>query len=72
MGCGGIASAVLTSTLDGGGWSASRPWPLYPQGKVIRYPLDRRLDWAHNWFERCGEEKNFLLLPGIETRPSSL
>jgi hypothetical protein len=32
-----------TSALDGGEWSASRPWPLYPQGKSPWYPLDRRL-----------------------------
>jgi hypothetical protein len=35
--------AFLTSALDGGEWSASRPGRFTPQGKSPRYPLDRRL-----------------------------
>jgi hypothetical protein len=36
--------SFLTSALDGGEWSASRPGrALYPRGKDPRYPLDRRL-----------------------------
>jgi hypothetical protein len=35
--------SFLTSELDGGEWSASRPAALYPRGKDPRYPLDRRL-----------------------------
>jgi hypothetical protein len=36
--------AFLTSALDGGEWLALRPIPrlLYPRGKSIRYPSDRR------------------------------
>jgi hypothetical protein len=33
----------LTSALDGGEWSASRPGRALPPGKEPRYPLDRRL-----------------------------
>jgi hypothetical protein len=35
--------SFLTSTLDGGEWSASRPGRALPRGKDPRYPLDRRL-----------------------------
>jgi hypothetical protein len=35
--------AFLTSALDGGEWSASRPGRFTPQGKSPSYPLDRRL-----------------------------
>jgi hypothetical protein len=35
--------SFLTSALDGGEWSASRPGPALPQGKDPRYPLYRRL-----------------------------
>jgi hypothetical protein len=34
----------LTSALDGGEWSASRPGRALPPGKGPRYPLYRRLD----------------------------
>jgi hypothetical protein len=32
-GNGGIAPPILTTPLDGGEWSTSRPWSLYPRGK---------------------------------------
>jgi hypothetical protein len=36
--------SFLTSALDGGEWSASRPGRAFtPRGKDPRYPLDRRL-----------------------------
>lgn len=35
--------------------------PLYP-----RYPLDGRLNGRQTRFGRCGEEKDFLPLPGNE------
>jgi hypothetical protein len=35
--------SFMTSALDGGEWSASRPDRALPQGKVRRYPLYRRL-----------------------------
>jgi hypothetical protein len=42
--------------------------PLYPQGNSPLYPLDRRLDGPQNLSGRCGEKKNLLPLPGIETQ----
>jgi hypothetical protein len=56
----------LTSALDGGEWSASRPRPLYPQGKSPWYPLDRRLGGPHSRSECGGEEKNSQHLVGFE------
>jgi hypothetical protein len=38
----------LTSALDGGEWSASRPGRFSPQGKSPWYPLDRRLGGPQN------------------------
>jgi hypothetical protein len=35
--------SFLTSALDGGEWSASRPGRALPWGKDPRYPLYRRL-----------------------------
>jgi len=54
----------LTSTLDGGQWSASRPAAL-PPGKVPWYPLDRRLGGPQSRSGRGGEE-NSQPPPGIE------
>jgi hypothetical protein len=47
------------------------PRPLYSQWKSYRYPLGRRLGGPQNRFERDGEEKNSLPLPGIQSWPSS-
>jgi hypothetical protein len=53
-------------------WSFT-PLPLYPRGKISRYPL-----YLYIWLGRpqsrsghCGEEKNILPLPGFKPRPSS-
>jgi hypothetical protein len=53
----------LTSTVDGGEWSASCPgrFTLIP-----RYPLDRRLGGPQSCSGRGGEEKNSQPPPGIE------
>jgi hypothetical protein len=40
-----------------------------PRGKRQRCLLGRRLDGIQSWFGRCGEEKNFLPLPGMEPWP---
>jgi hypothetical protein len=58
-GSGGIAPRILmTLALDGGEWSASCPWPLYPLGKSPCYPLNRRTGGTQSPSGRCGEEKN--------------
>jgi hypothetical protein len=58
----------LTSALDGGECSASRPGRLYPRGKRPWYPLDRRLGGPQSRSGRGGEEKNSQLLLGLEPR----
>jgi hypothetical protein len=60
--------SFLTSALDGGEWSASRPGRGLPPGKNPRYPLDRRLGGPQN---QQGLEKNPLSLSGIEPLSSS-
>jgi hypothetical protein len=47
------------------------PRPLYTRGKSPRCPSYRRLDRLQNWPERRGVEKIFLILPGLELRPSN-
>jgi hypothetical protein len=42
--------------------------PLYPQRNRSRYPFDRRLGGPNSRSGLCGEEKNFLPLPGIQLR----
>jgi hypothetical protein len=42
------------------------PWSLYPQGKSLWYPLDRRLGGSQTRYDRGGEKKIFQLLPGLE------
>jgi hypothetical protein len=42
------------------------PQLLYPQGKSLWYPLDRRLGGPQNRSGRGGEEKNSYSLPGLE------
>jgi hypothetical protein len=56
----------LTSVLDGGEWSASRPGRITPQGKSSCYTSDRRLGGPQSRSGRGGEEKNSQPTPGIE------
>jgi hypothetical protein len=72
MGSGGIAPPLLTSGLDGGERSASRPGRVTapPRGKEHRYKFDKMLNGPQSQSERCGEEKTLLPLPGIECRLS--
>jgi hypothetical protein len=42
------------------------PWPLYPQGKSLWYPLDWRLGGLQSRFGRIDGEKNSQLLPELE------
>jgi hypothetical protein len=64
-GIGNISPPFLTSALDGGEWSASRPCLFNPQ-KNLQYPLDRILGGPQIPSGRCGAEKNILHLPGNE------
>jgi hypothetical protein len=70
MGSGGIAPPLLTSVLDGGEWSVSRPCRFNPgEGAPGTH-------WIGGWvgpkagLEAVEETKN-LALPGIEPGPSS-
>jgi hypothetical protein len=58
----------LTSALDGGEWSASRPGSFTPQGKILWYPLDRRQGGPRSRSGRGGEEKNSQPLLGSNPR----
>jgi hypothetical protein len=57
-----------TSAEDGGGWSASRPAALYPQGKDPRYTLYR--SWLGPSAGLYTEARGKILSPllGIEPR----
>jgi hypothetical protein len=63
MGSGDVAPPFLTSSLDESEWSASCPW-----GNIPWYPFYRRVGGPQSWSEHYGEEKSFLLLPGIESQ----
>jgi hypothetical protein len=62
----GYSSPILDLALNGLEWSVSRSDRITP----VTY-------WIGGWkglqsrSGRCGEDKNFLLLPGIETRSSN-
>jgi hypothetical protein len=47
-GRGGIAPTHSTSALDAVEWLWSRSGRALPQGKDLRYPLDRRLDGSQS------------------------
>jgi len=47
---------------NGGEWSTSRHWWIYPQGRIARNTLKRRLGRPDSLSECCGEGKNLLLL----------
>jgi hypothetical protein len=65
--------SYLTSALDGGEWSASRPGPhKTPLGKNQWYPLDRRLGGPQGQSGCRDLKENPLPLLGIKPRSSSL
>jgi hypothetical protein len=45
--------------------------PLYPRGKRALYALDWRLSGPENQSGCCGEDRNLLILRGVESRASS-
>jgi hypothetical protein len=55
----------LTSALDGGEWSVSRPGRFTP-GKELPVPIDRTLGGLQRQSGHGGEEKNSQPQPGIE------
>jgi len=44
---------------------SSTTQPLYPWGKGLWYPLDRRLGGPQRWSRHSGEEKNSQPLSGL-------
>jgi hypothetical protein len=52
--------SFLTSALDGGEWSASRPGRALPLGKGPQVPIEQEAGWASEpvWTQRL-EEKSF-------------
>jgi hypothetical protein len=56
----------LTSALDGGEWSASRPGRFTPWETAPWYPLYRRLGGPQSRSGSSGQEKNSQPQPGIE------
>jgi hypothetical protein len=52
--------SFLTSAVNRGEWSASRPGRTLPLGKDLRYPLDRRLGGPQLvWTQRLEEKSLF-------------
>jgi hypothetical protein len=63
---GGIAPCILDLGTRRRRVIIFMPRPLYPQGKITRYPLDRRLGRLQNRSGRGGEDRNSQPPPGIE------
>jgi hypothetical protein len=63
---GDIALRILTSALEGGERSASRPGLFTPRKRTPWYPLDKRLGGPQSQSGGGGEEENFQPLPGLE------
>jgi hypothetical protein len=63
--------SFLTSALNGGEWSASRPGHALPAGKGPLVPTGQEAGWAPEpvWTQRL--EENPLSLSGIESQLSS-
>jgi hypothetical protein len=63
--------SVLTSALDRGEWSASRPGRALPPDKGPQVPIVEEIGEPQSRSGRKGWKKNPLLLSGIEHRSSS-
>jgi hypothetical protein len=50
--------SFLTSALEGGEWSASRPGSALPPGKESQVPTEQEVGWAPEpvWTQRLGEK----------------
>jgi len=66
LGSGGIVPHILDHGIRWRLVVSFTPWPLYPQGKSLWYPLDRRLAVPQGQSGQTGEGKNSHTLPGIE------
>jgi hypothetical protein len=66
LGSGGIALRILDLGTRWRWVVSFTPRPLYNQGKIPCYPLDRRLGGPQSRSGRGGEEKNSPLLPGLK------
>jgi hypothetical protein len=71
-GSGGVVAApFLTSTLDGGKWSASRP------GRLTSWERTPGTHWIGGWvgprtdLDVVEKRKDIFISPGIETWPSN-
>jgi hypothetical protein len=60
--------ALLTSALDGGEWSVSRPGLFTTEERTIGCQLDRKLGGLQRGLDAVAKRKISLPLPGIETR----
>jgi hypothetical protein len=67
-----MAPPSLTSALDEGEWSASRPGRFTPGEKVHSTHCIGGWVGLKRLSGRCGIEKNLLLLPGIEPQPVAI
>jgi hypothetical protein len=70
-GSGGIAPSFLSSTLDGGEWSASCPVCFTARERALGTHWIGGLGGPQSRSGDCGEEKIYTV-PGIEPRQSSL
>jgi hypothetical protein len=55
----------LTSTLDGGEWSVSRPWRFTPAERAP-LPIGQKVMWTPEPVQMT--RRKFLNLPGLELR----
>jgi hypothetical protein len=60
-----LLHAFLTLAVVGGEWLASCPGLSTPK-EGPQCPFCRGLDGFQSWSGRCGEEKNLLIVPGME------
>jgi hypothetical protein len=72
LGSGGIAPLVLNLDTKWMWVVSFTARQIHPRGKNPWNPLDGRLGGTQNRPRRGGEEKEYLALPGIEVRSSSL
>ena len=65
-GNGGLAVVILNLSTKCRWVVGVTPLPLYPQGRIPQYLLNKRLDVSYNDPQHCTEKKNHLSLLGFE------